>query len=220
MAYNYRSVVNHVLRKTEFAAVSETTDSEFIGSNIDPIVERIKDWVNEVYLEICNSGYWRFLETEASITTITGQESYTIATDCQVDRIINIRETETPTYLSRIDFKEIDKSYPDTTQTQQGIPNSYYFVGNKLYLFPIPSSEATIKYRYYKTVTELENPTDVPDIPECWKWVLVNGALIRANQYLQDQSLRDVQMQYYNGLLQMRSANRADRQQKNNIKPY
>lgn len=220
MTYNFRSVVNHVLRKTEFGPVSEIVDAQFTGDNVDPIVDRIKDWTNEVYTEICNSGYWRFLEAEASLSTVVDQETYTLASDCLVNRIINVRQMQTPSLLQRIDFKMIDKLYPDTSDTSTNTPLYYYFENNNISFFPIPDRVMTIKYRYYKTVTEMSHPTDVPLIPEHWKWVLVNGVLIRANQYLQDQSLADVQIQYFNGLLQMRAHNRADRQQKNSIQPY
>lgn len=220
MTYNFRSVVNHVLRKTEFGPVSETIDAQFTGDNVDPIVDRIKDWTNEVYTEICNSGYWRFLETESSFSTLIDQETYTLDADCLVNRIINVREMETPSLLNRIDFKAIDKSYPDTSDTSTGTPSYYYFENNEMSLFPVPNAVITINYRYYKTVTEMSEATDVPLIPEHWKWVLVNGVLVRANQYLQDQSFADVQIQYFNGLLQMRAHNRADRQHKNAIQPY
>jgi hypothetical protein len=220
MAYNYRSIVNHVLRKTEFAPVSETVDSQFTGSTVDPFVDRIKDWTNEVYLDICNSGYWRFLESSASFNTVIGQESYSLANDCLPDRIISIRETSTPAILYRTDFKLIDVTQPDTSTMTNNTPISYYFFKNNLYLYPVPNSVITIRYRYYKIVTELVNPTDVPAIPEQWKWVLVNGILVRANQYLQDQNIGDSQIQYYNGLIQMRSANRADRQHFNTMKPF
>jgi hypothetical protein len=220
MTYNYRSIVNHVLRKTEFTPVSETIDSQFTGTNIDPFVDRVKDWTNEVYLEICNAGYWRFLETEASFSTVNNQENYSLAADCQPGKIIDFRETHTPSILSRIDFKDIDKRFPDTSKTTNMIPQYYYFVGNTLFLYPIPDRTLTIKYRYYKAVSDLVDPTDVPLIPEHWKWVLVNGILIRANQYLQDQSVTDIQFQYMNGLIQMRAANRADRMKRNSIQPY
>lgn len=220
MVYNYRSVVNHVLRKTEFAPVSETVISQFEGSNVDPIVDRIKDWTNEVYIEICNSGYWRFLETQSSFNTVVGQESYSLASNCQVNRIIDVRETVTPTLLNRIDFKDIDNTYPDTSQTTNNKSWYYYFFNNMIYLYPIPDSIFTVKYRYYKTVSELANATDIPAIPEQWKWVWINGILIRANQFLQDQTVTEAQIQYFNGLLQMRAANRGDVQHKNSIKPY
>ncbi|MGD9581589.1 MAG: hypothetical protein AB7V50_09470 [Vampirovibrionia bacterium] len=220
MTYNFRSVVNHVLRKTEFGPVNESIEAQFSGDNIDPIIDRIKDWTNEVYIEICNSGYWRFLETEASFSSVPAQETYSLANDCITNRIINVREMKTPSLLTRIDFKNLDKLYPDTSITASGTPSYYYFENNNISLFPVPDSVMTIKYRYYKTVTELSDSTDLPLIPEHWKWVWVNGVLLRANQYLQDQSLADVQVQYFNGLLQMRAHNRADRQHKNSIKPY
>lgn len=220
MTYNFRSIVNHVLRKTEFGPVSESIDSQFNGNNIDPIVDRIKDWTNEVYLEICNAGFWRFLETESTFETVIGQEAYSTSADCSVNRIINIRETSTPAVLKRVDFKTIDKLYPATTAMSGGNPNSYYFVGNQIYLYPVPDRAVTIKYRYYKTVTDMKEPDDVPEIPEQWKWVLVNGVLVRANQYLQDQSLKDAQLLYLDGLLQMRATNRSDIQHKNSIKPF
>lgn len=220
MTYNFRSVVNHVLRKTEFGPVSESIDAQFTGDNVDPIIDRIKDWTNEVYTEICNSGYWRFLETEGTFLTVIGQETYPLATNCIVNRLINVREIKTPSILRRIDFKSIDQSYPDTSESSSGTPVYYYFQNNNMSLFPVPDSVMTIKYRYYKTVTEMIDATDIPLIPEHWKWVLVNGVLIRANQYLQDQSFADVQVQYFNGLLQMRAHNRADRQHKNSIQPY
>ncbi|MEW5820328.1 MAG: hypothetical protein AB1782_09070 [Cyanobacteriota bacterium] len=220
MTYNYRCVVNNVLRKTEFGPVSETNDSEFNGINVEPIVDRIKDWTNEVYIEICNSGFWRFLETEASFSTVIGQQNYSVADNCQVNRIINVREIHTPSLLRRIDFKDIDKCYPDTLQTTSATPRYYYFLDNTIYLYPVPNSVITVKYRYYKMVSELINSTEVPEIPEQWKWVWVNGVLVRVNQYLQDQSLNTAQMHYYDGLLQMRAANRADIQRKNSINPY
>lgn len=219
MVYNFRFVVNHVLRKTEFGPVSESIDAEFTGTNVDPIVDRIKDWVNEVYLEICNAGFWRFLETEGTINTTASQEAYTLAPDCRPERVINVRETLSPKMLVRADFKDIDRQYPDTVSNTPQVPQYYYFVNDQIYLYPVPDRNMVVKYRYYRTVEDLQNPEDVPVIPENWKWVLVNGVMIRANQYLQDQSYADAQMQYFNGMLQMRAANRADRQKRNSIKP-
>jgi hypothetical protein len=219
MTYNFRTIVNHVLRKTEFAPVSESVDSEFSGNNIDPFVERVKDWTNEVYFEIVNSGYWRFLESESLINTVEGQVNYLLASDCSANRIINVRETSTPALLKRKDFKDIDILHPDVSQTTSSTPVYYYFVNNQIYFHPVPDREITVKYRYYKTACELVYPEDVPAIPEHWKWVLVNGVLVKANQYLQDQTTEHAQIQYLNSLLQMRAANRADRQNKNRFKP-
>lgn len=220
MTYNFRTIVNHVLRKTEFGPVSETIESQFTGNAVDPLVDRIKDWTNEVYIEMCNLGYWRFLEAQGTITTSAGVENYSLPSNCQANRIIDVMEMETPSLLKRTDFKAIDDRYPDTTLPSRSIPDSYYFVNNSLYLFPVPETAITIKFRYYKTVSELVNATDVPEIPEHWKWVLVNGILVRANQYLQDQSTGDAQLQYLTGLIQMRAENRADRQNKKTIRPY
>lgn len=218
MAYNYITLVNHILRKTEFNAVDETDSTQFMGVGVDPIVQRVKDWVNEVYVEICNSGYWRFLEAEGTISLVQDQVSYDLSSDCLPGRVITVRDVSNDRLLRRIDFKDVDAiSYSGETTEY---PLAYYFVANKMHVYPTPSSAATIKYRYYKTVPELVNAEDVPSVPEAWKWVIIHGVMVRVNEFLEDQSAKISHMKYVEGLTQMRAENRGDRQRKNSIKPY
>ena len=58
------------------------------SSLINDAKQRLIDYVNEVVGEINLTSKWNVLKTQGTITLLTSQDTYTLATDCDVNRIL------------------------------------------------------------------------------------------------------------------------------------
>lgn len=137
-----------------------------------------QDDINRAYRRLCNAfSFYESEDTDASITTADGTASYDTPSD--VVSIVSIKITGDTEYTLT---PQIMPWYErqDTTDDNKGIPEFYIRHGSKLYLWPTPDDEYSLRIRHEKPPTALAANDDEPVIPEEWHEIIVLQAASRA----------------------------------------
>lgn len=145
----------------------------------------INSYINWGYHEIASRRDWDWLkEVGASITTTSGIEEYTLASDTH--RIMgNLRDTTNERYIQEFSYRQFVKLYPNVGSTDTGSPLYWYPTeldsnGNQLIKFyPVPNATLTIKYDYVKRITDLSVDADTPIVPTRYHRLLIDYGLAR-----------------------------------------
>lgn len=152
-------------------------------SNDSSLDSSIRQWLNLAQQTITRRFIWPFLETEGTLTTTSGTETYSLASD--VLFLYLMRDTTNDQKLSYISLSEFYRTVPDPSAT--GVPTLYRLPGNsqstvssnptpQVALYPIPGGAYTIKYPYYKQLSDLSNTTDISQIPIPYHELMVDYA--------------------------------------------
>jgi hypothetical protein len=179
------------------------------GSTVTRVQQRIRDtgyssseiksYLNDTQNDVYNEYHLRFMEDVETYTLVVGNSDVTNGSGLPtnyvqaLDMQINIGYGSKLTY---IDAKDI----VDTTTA--GIPTSWYIFENTIRVHPVPSSAYTVTLRYYKKPTELENDTDVPEVPSEFQELLVVGAAYRVMQVKDNYDQAAILQNKYDELLQ------------------
>jgi len=122
------------------------------------------------------------------------QDEYDLASD--VGNILSVRQEYYPQKLIGVNVEYLDKYYP--MRKDFGYPYFYCKLNNnKIALYPIPNQARNIYYRYKKIVSDMVNDSDVPVIPEQYRYVLAKGALYMTAKSLDMPDIgKDYQVEY------------------------
>lgn len=138
--------------------------------------------LNDVLREIAFEGRWLWLidNTESVLTTVAGQKEYTVG-DGASEIASNILQLDSAVYLNgttRVPLDIYNKSESLTTvlldSSSTGDPQGIHLerglttTTNKLHVFPTPTMVYTIRYNFMRGIYDLDNSTDVPDLPQEW----------------------------------------------------
>ena len=205
----FLQLINAVLR--EINEVEITTVSSTRG-----IQTSVKDFINKAQRDIINSEVeWPFTVVSQSFTTTAGTAEYSRESDAKtVDYdSFTVQESASTSerklkYLSFNEYlerrNEADTN-PDTSS--RALPEFIYKTPDqKLGLSPVPDvSTYTVRYYYYKTVSDMSANTDTPTIPERFHDVIVNRAryythMLRSDVQFSQLALKD----YVDGLGRLR----------------
>lgn len=148
----------------------------------------VSDTVLNIYLR---DGYnriidlerrWSFLECSFSLTTVAGQDDYTVDdyTADEIREVIAVLDDdgERLTYISYDDAEDVLLDQPVTT----GDPVFYSFWGGKMFLFPTPDSAVTFSVRAYRYPTDWVTNNTSPDGVASFDMALVYYAISRIYQ--------------------------------------
>lgn len=150
---------------------------------VDPA--RYKRWLNQAYLELCESDDWPFLETETSSTA-----PLTIS---DLRQVLYVYDSTNDNALTGRDQRTMHERDPDLTAT--GNPENWYLEGtDTLNVWP-PNTDVTIQVRYLEVPDEMSDDSDEPVVPSRFQNLIVDGAVIRAlrnsEEYERAQILRN-----------------------------
>ena len=205
----FLELINAVLR--EINEVEITTVSSTRG-----IQTSVKDFINKSQRDIINSEIeWPFTVVSQSFTTTAGTAEYARESNAKTVNYDSFTVQESaPTaekklrYLSfneYLDRRNEADTNPDTGS--RAVPEFIYKTPDqKLGLSPVPDeSTYTVRYYYYKTVSDMTANTDTPTIPERFHDVIVNRSryythMLRSDVQFSQLALRD----YTEGLSRMR----------------
>lgn len=173
----------------------------------------ITAWVNNGLRNIIRRHTWEFLFVEATVTTVASTETYSLASD--VMRIYTVRNTTSSSKVNPIRVLDFYKSYPNPTAT--GSPTLYRLSGlaqtsasslplYQVSLFPIPDAVYSLKYTYYKRVSDLSADADVPYIPVEYHELLCNYAASLFFTRIGDARSESENTKFENGLRDMSEA--------------
>ena len=183
MAYNFLGLVNDVNRRVNEV---QLTSSNFATAK--GFYDLGKDAVNSAIRYINQSEYeWPFNHvTQEDILTVNTArypfpdyaktinfKTFRIKEDSTLgNSTVKLREFSYNEYLDRF----VDQEYK--SNPTQGVPRHIINAPSLEYIIePVPKKAYTLVYEYYRIAVELLNATDVPNIPERFRHIVIDGAM-------------------------------------------
>lgn len=189
MAYDYIGIVNDVNRRLNEV---ELTGGTGTNANFDKATgeySMIKDAVNASIRFINQHEFeWPFNHVEEEEVVTPGLVRYGAPTDAKLIDFDSFRIKRDDTLgnqtkkLKVISYEEylekyVDLEYNTSTGIRQ-IPNYVFKTPDQEFGIVNPPDKAyTLVYEYYRLPVDLINDTDVPSIPEQFRYVIVDGAM-------------------------------------------
>lgn len=212
MAYNYLGLVNDVNGR-----VNETP---LIASNFISAVgfySTVKESVNSAIRELNQQAYhWPHNHTTFDETLTAGTSRYAFQADSKIIDwgTFRIRESSTlgneTKLLKNIDYDEYLHKYIDseysTTTTDREVPEYVSRTPSLSYVvYPNPDKAYTLTYEYHKLPVDLIADSDVPSLPEAFRHIIVDGAMVNVYNFRGDTETRDrASARFMNGIENMR----------------
>lgn len=211
--YNFLGLVNDVNRRLNEV---ELTSSNFASAN--GFYASVKDAVNATLREINHQQFeWPFNHVLQEEELNQGDVRYFIprdvkTLDMETFRIIRDETLGNDTVkLKVISYDEYLEKYLDheynTATELQSVPRYVFRTPSQEYgVIPVPDKAYKIAYEYYRNPVSLNLFSDVPSVPEEFRYVIVDGAMVHAHAFRGDlQSSQLSQQNFQEGLKAMRT---------------
>jgi len=183
----YVTLVNELLRRLNEVTLDTAGDGFTAVRNVQALA---KDAVNNSIRNILQTGQeWPFLKTTQTQTLAAGTRQYAFPTDYSradwqtfyIKKLTSVDNT--PMHLPSITYDEYIQRYRhfDDTGDATGIsaPTLVYQTNeSKFGVTPIPDNTYEVEYIYYKFPTDLTAFSDTAIIPDRFKHVLIDGAMM------------------------------------------
>jgi hypothetical protein len=213
MAYNFLGLVNEVNRRfneVELTQSNFATSKGFYNAAKDSVNAAIRD-VNQTHYE------WPFNHVMEEETLTPGLSRYSIPANASVVDYDSFRVKQNVTFgnntvkLRSITYEDylrrfVDQEYTTDTNARR-IPQ---FVAQapsqEFIIIPSPDEPYELVYEYYRVSVDMQNPTDVPYIPERFKHIVVDGAMYHAYMFRgNEQSAAMSKAKFEEGIKRMRT---------------
>lgn len=220
MAYDYLGLVNDVnrrLNEVELTAANFATTTGYYSF--------AKDAVNAAIRHIQQEEYgWPWNHVEETEVLVPGTVRYGFPYDSKIVDMNTFRIKRnddlnvTTKKLRVISYEEYltkyaDQEYNSNNNTRTLPTHVARTPSREFMLYPSPDAAYELVYEYYSVGFDLENPTDVPNLPEQYKYVIVDGAMYYVYQFRGDMQAAQLAMQKFEqGIKYLRSLhiNRTD----------
>jgi hypothetical protein len=187
MAYNFLDLVNEVnrrLNEVELTSVNFASATGFYAHNKDAVNAAIRD-INHVHYE------WPFNHEVKEQTLTAGTIRYAFPTDANTIDFDSFRIKENTGFgtktqkLALISYEDYLNNFVDqeyTTGTDKRKIPEYVFHAPSLEVGVVnaPDRAYTLVYEYYQVPTDLSVYSDVPTVPERFRHVIIDGAMLYA----------------------------------------
>jgi hypothetical protein len=210
----YVTLVNELLRRLNEVVLDTSGDGFDTVRNVQALA---KDSINNSIRNIIQTGQeWPFLKTTQTQVLTAGTRQYSFpadysSTDWETFYIKKLTSVDnTPMHLPTISYDEYIQRYRhfDDTGSQTGIASPtlvYQTLESKFGVTPIPDNSYEIEYVYYKFPSDLTNFNDVAIIPNRFKHVLIDGAMMYMMRFRSnDQSAAIHEKNFEDGIKMMR----------------
>jgi hypothetical protein len=212
-SYNFLGLVNDVNRRLNEVELTQNNFSTAVG-----FYATVKDAVNSTIRQINNEEFeWPFNHVTQEEELNTGEVRYFIPRDVKsldMDSFRIVRDEDlgnSTVKLKVLSYEEYLDKYLDheynTDTTLQGIPQYVFRTPSLEYgVVPSPNKDYRIAYEYYRSPVGLNLYSDVPSVPEEFRYVIVDGAMEYAHNFRGDtQSAQLSAQKFQEGLKSMRS---------------
>ena len=213
MAYDYISLVNDINRRLNEVELTATNFPTATG-----YYSFAKDSVNASIRHINQEEYeWPWNHVEETEVLAVGEVRYSMPYDSKTinmntfrvkrDANLNVEtvKLKVMSYEEWLD-KYADSEYNSSSGTF-GIP--MYVVrtpSREIIFYPAPDKEYEVVYEYFRTGYDLESSTDVPTLPEQYRYTIVDGAMYYVYQFRGDTQAAQLALQKFEqGIKQLRS---------------
>jgi len=212
-SYNFLGLVNDVNRRLNEV---ELTSSNFAGAV--GFYSTVKDAVNSAVREINQQQFeWPFNHDTQRESLIAGEVRYFIPRDVKtldMDSFRIIRDSDLGNSTARLKLisyedyldKYLDYEYNDATNLR-AVPQYVFRTPSLEYgVVPPPDKAYPIAYEYYRSPVDLNLHSDVPSIPEDFRYVILEGAMIHAHTFRGDNESSQLSAQKFSaGIKDMRT---------------
>ena len=220
MAYDYISLVNDINRRLNEV---ELTSSNFITAT--GYYSFAKDAVNASIRHINQEEFeWPWNHIEETEVLVSGEARYSMPYDSKTINMNTFRikrndtlgvETVKLKVLSYEEYldKYADSEYNSNTSIRSVPSHVVRTPSRELIFYPTPNKDYEVVYEYFTLAYDLELPTDVPNLPEQYRYVIVDGAMHYAYQFRGDMQAAQLSLsKFEQGIKQLRSIhiNRTD----------
>jgi hypothetical protein len=210
----YVALTNELLRRLNEVTLDIAGDGFDSVRNVQALA---KDAVNNAIRNIIQTGQeWPFLKTTYTQTLTAGTREYSFPSDYSsadwetfyLKKLSSVDNT--PMHLPTISYDEYIQKYRqvDDTGDAAGIaaPNLIYQTNeSKFGVTPIPNAAYEVEYVYWSFPSDLSLYNDVAVIPDRFKHVVIDGAMMYMMRFRSnDQSAAIHQQNFENGIRSMR----------------
>ena len=210
----YVALTNELLRRLNEVTLDIACDGFDSVRNVQALA---KDAVNNAIRNIIQTGQeWPFLKTTYTQTLTAGTREYSFPSDYSsadwetfyLKKLSSVDNT--PMHLPTISYDEYIQKYRqvDDTGDAAGIaaPNLIYQTNeSKFGVTPIPNAAYEVEYVYWSFPLDLSLYNDVAVIPDRFKHVVIDGAMMYMMRFRSnDQSAAIHQQNFENGIRSMR----------------
>ena len=211
--YNFLGLVNDVNRRVNEVELTSVNFASTLG-----FYTAVKDGVNAAIYSINQQQFeWPFNHDTARETLNAGEVRYFIPRDVKTLDMESFRIVRDNTLgnstkrLQVISYEDYLDNYLDyeynSADNIRTLPHSVFRTPSLEYgVVPPPDKAYTIEYEYYRTPVPLELHSDVPSVPEDFRHVIVDGAMVYAYTFLSDnESSQLSQKKFEDGMKAMRT---------------
>jgi hypothetical protein len=212
-SYNFLGLVNDVNNLLNEVELTQTNFSSAVG-----FYSAAKNAVNSAIREINQQQFeWPFNHDTQREYLIEGEVRYYIPRDVKtldMDSFRIIRDTSLnneTVRLKLISYEDYLDRYLDyeynTASNLRSLPKYVFRTPSLEYgVVPPPDKAYPIAYEYYRSPVDLSLYSDVPSIPEDFRYVIVNGALVHTHTFRGDNESSQLSLQKFNaGIKDMRT---------------
>jgi hypothetical protein len=210
MAYNYLGLVNDVNRRLNEV---ELTAGNFAGAT--GYYSFAKDSVNQAIRHIQQEEFeWPWNHVEESEILVAGVARYSMPYDCKTinmntfrikrDSTLNIETVK----LKVLSYEEYLDKYADSEYNSSNTVPTHVVrtPSRELIFYPKPDKAYEVVYEYYRNGYDLELYSDVPSLPEQYRYVIIDGAMYNVYQFRGDMQAAQLAFdKFEQGIKQLRS---------------
>jgi hypothetical protein len=202
MAYDYLGLVNDINKRLNEV---ELTSSNF--ATVTGFYSAAKDAVNGALRYINQSAFeWPFNHVEQEDVLTAGEIRYGYPADTKTVDFDSFRIKRSATFnnetqkLKTIAYEEylekyVDAEYDTSNTSIRTLPRVVFRTPNQGFgVYPAPDNAYELVYEYYRLPVDLINATDVPSVPEQFRYVIIDGAMHYA--YLFRGNTQDASIQF------------------------
>tara|TARA_B110000908_G_scaffold152269_1_gene187764 strand:- start:281 stop:970 length:690 start_codon:yes stop_codon:yes gene_type:complete len=213
MAYDYISLVNDInrrLNEVELTAANFPTATGYYSFAKDSVNASIRH-INQEEFE------WPWNHVEATETLSVGEVRYSVPYDSKTINMNTFRikrdadlgvstvKLKVLTYEEWLD-KYADSEYNSSSDTRSTPMYVVRTPSRELIFNPTPDKAYEVVYEYFRTGFDLESSTDVPTLPEQYRYTIVDGAMYYVYQFRGDMQAAQLSLQKFEqGIKQLRS---------------
>lgn len=212
MAYDYIGLVNDINRRLNEVELSTSNFAESTG-----FYSFAKDAVNSSIRHINQEEYnWPWNHVEETEVLLPGEVRYSMPYDSKTIDMNTFRIKRDATLgvdtikLKIIQYEEYLDKYADSeynsSTSVRSVPKFVTRTPSRdLIFYPSPNKAYEVVYEYYRTTYDLELHDDVPNVPEQYRYVIVDGAMFYVYQFRGDtQSAQIAEAKFNQGLKNLR----------------
>jgi hypothetical protein len=213
MAYDYLGLVNDVNRRLNEVELTSANFSSTTG-----FYSFAKDAVNSSIRHIQQEEYeWPWNHVEQEEVLLVGEVRYSFPYDAKTINMNSFRIKRNDSLnvdtvkLKVLSYEEYLDKYADYeyNSSTSGRTVPHFIVrapSRELLVVPAPDKAYELVYEYYTIGFDLELHSDVPNLPEMYKYVIVDGAMYYVYQFRGDMQAAQLAMQKFEqGIKQLRS---------------